>query len=281
MTLSVTNAGTQQQPCRRRTCRRDTDARTPATWPSWPSGRSTPATTPSSAACPVTGTLAWSPHSSSGVRSRPARPLSGGVHGAGHDPNVYDAEAMDKIMMDSMKAFPVEQEVRGTRSSSRTSSPTAPRSSTSPRITMGGPPGKFVEAWTYNGVVPGPEIQVEVGDKVRVNFNNETPSRPTSTGTASGSRTTMDGVRRTRRNRPEARENLHLRVQGARGRRSASTTPTTRQIQVPERPVRRVHRRRDAPIPSARRSGIRFPEDSTDGGDHRWCSTTPARSACR
>lgn len=36
-------------------------------------------------------------------------------------------------------------------------------------------PGNFVEAWTYNGVVPGPEIHVEVGDKVRVVLHNDLP----------------------------------------------------------------------------------------------------------
>ncbi len=37
-------------------------------------------------------------------------------------------------------------------------------------------PGKIVEASTYNGTVPAPEIHVEVGDKVRVNFTNELPA---------------------------------------------------------------------------------------------------------
>ncbi len=36
-------------------------------------------------------------------------------------------------------------------------------------------PGQRVEAWTYNGVVPGPEIRVTEGDKVRVVVTNELP----------------------------------------------------------------------------------------------------------
>jgi FtsP/CotA-like multicopper oxidase with cupredoxin domain len=36
-------------------------------------------------------------------------------------------------------------------------------------------PGKFVEAYTYNGTVPGPEIRVGVGDKVRIVLHNEMP----------------------------------------------------------------------------------------------------------
>ncbi|MDP9354484.1 MAG: multicopper oxidase domain-containing protein [Chloroflexota bacterium] len=36
-------------------------------------------------------------------------------------------------------------------------------------------PGKRVEAWTYNGVVPGPELRVTEGDKVRIEVANELP----------------------------------------------------------------------------------------------------------
>jgi FtsP/CotA-like multicopper oxidase with cupredoxin domain len=36
-------------------------------------------------------------------------------------------------------------------------------------------PGKTVKAWTYNGMVPGPEIKVDVGDKVRVVLTNDLP----------------------------------------------------------------------------------------------------------
>jgi manganese oxidase len=34
-------------------------------------------------------------------------------------------------------------------------------------------PGKFVTGWGYNGVVPGPQIRVREGDRVRVNLKNE------------------------------------------------------------------------------------------------------------
>lgn len=36
-------------------------------------------------------------------------------------------------------------------------------------------PGKIVEAWGYNGQVPGPMIKVDVGDNVRVIVDNELP----------------------------------------------------------------------------------------------------------
>jgi FtsP/CotA-like multicopper oxidase with cupredoxin domain len=36
-------------------------------------------------------------------------------------------------------------------------------------------PGKVVEAWTFNGMVPGPLIEVEVGDRVHFRVTNELP----------------------------------------------------------------------------------------------------------
>lgn len=35
--------------------------------------------------------------------------------------------------------------------------------------------GKTVKAWAYNGVVPGPLIQVNIGDKVRIHLTNKLP----------------------------------------------------------------------------------------------------------
>jgi len=36
-------------------------------------------------------------------------------------------------------------------------------------------PGRFVEAWAYNGMVPGPWIRADVGDNLRFEFTNNTP----------------------------------------------------------------------------------------------------------
>ena len=36
-------------------------------------------------------------------------------------------------------------------------------------------PGRIVDAWTHNGIVPGPTIKVDVGDKVRLVVHNELP----------------------------------------------------------------------------------------------------------
>lgn len=36
-------------------------------------------------------------------------------------------------------------------------------------------PGKFVDGWSYNGLIPGPVIHVNVGDKVRMVLKNDLP----------------------------------------------------------------------------------------------------------
>ncbi len=40
-------------------------------------------------------------------------------------------------------------------------------------------PGTTVKAWTYNGIMPGPEIRVTEGDRVRVTLTNELPTGTT------------------------------------------------------------------------------------------------------
>jgi FtsP/CotA-like multicopper oxidase with cupredoxin domain len=40
-------------------------------------------------------------------------------------------------------------------------------------------PGKFVEAWGYNGMVPGPELRAEVGDRVQIVLHNQLPAPTT------------------------------------------------------------------------------------------------------
>jgi FtsP/CotA-like multicopper oxidase with cupredoxin domain len=40
-------------------------------------------------------------------------------------------------------------------------------------------PGKFVEAWGYNGMVPGPQLRAELGDRVRIILHNHLPAPTT------------------------------------------------------------------------------------------------------
>jgi FtsP/CotA-like multicopper oxidase with cupredoxin domain len=88
-----------------------------------------------------------------------------------------DFEHMDAMMRDRTKAFPAKTAGTGAQL-------------LAPRVLGDGTkefrlvtkivkwevePGKVVEAWTYNGTVPGPTIKVAVGDKVRIVVDNELP----------------------------------------------------------------------------------------------------------
>lgn len=101
---------------------------------------------------------------------------AGGHGGHGADGG-YDAEVMDAKMVESMLAFPAATEGMGNQI-------------LEPEILADGTkrfvleasiidwevsPGEFVEAWAYNGQVPGPQIIVDVDDKVEVEFTNNTP----------------------------------------------------------------------------------------------------------
>src|SRR5437667_3033347 len=50
-------------------------------------------------------------------------------------------------------------------------------------------PGRTVDLWGYNGSAPGPTIQVNQGDRVRIIVDNHLPEAHRCTGTASKSRT--------------------------------------------------------------------------------------------
>ena len=88
-----------------------------------------------------------------------------------------DYAALDAAMEESMAAFPAETEGSGNQM-------------LEPEILADGTkrfeltaaitpwevePGKFVDAWTYNGMVPGPWIKLAVGDRVEVHVQNDLP----------------------------------------------------------------------------------------------------------
>ena len=89
-----------------------------------------------------------------------------------------DYAAIDMAMTESILAFPAATEGMGNQPLEPTRSwPTAPSSSTSPPRSRRGRSSRasLVEAWTYNGQVPGPAIRVDVGDRVPVVLHNELP----------------------------------------------------------------------------------------------------------
>ncbi len=102
-----------------------------------------------------------------------ADPAAGGEHGED-----TDWAALDAAMTESILAFPAETETHGNQ-------PLEPE-----EIREDGTkvfrlvaeifewevePGVFVEGWGYNGQIPGPMIQVDLGDEVEVIVENELP----------------------------------------------------------------------------------------------------------
>ncbi|MDH3192901.1 MAG: multicopper oxidase domain-containing protein [Acidimicrobiia bacterium] len=100
--------------------------------------------------------------------------VAGGGHGEHEDP---DWEALDQAMIDSILAFPAETEGLGNQLLEPTilADGTKEFELTAEIVEWEVEPGKFVEAWTYNGMVPGPAIKVDLGDKVKVIVHNKLP----------------------------------------------------------------------------------------------------------
>lgn len=110
-------------------------------------------------------TAASSDATASGTSDATAAPAS-------QDPRAA-ADAMDAMHEAGVKAFPAKTAGKGNQIMA-------------PRIEQGVKiydikasvikwevePGKLVEAWAYNEVVPGPQIRVRQGDRVRVNLTN-------------------------------------------------------------------------------------------------------------
>jgi FtsP/CotA-like multicopper oxidase with cupredoxin domain len=88
-----------------------------------------------------------------------------------------DWAALDKAMNDSILAFPAETEGLGNVLLEPTvlADGTKEFHLTAAITDWEVEPGRVVQAWTYNGMVPGPMIQLEVGDKVRVVVDNQLP----------------------------------------------------------------------------------------------------------
>ena len=86
------------------------------------------------------------------------------------------ADRMDAMHEKGVKAFPAATKGKGNQ-------PLAPRVEkgvkvfelTARPIKWETEPGKFVDAWAYNEQVPGPQLRVTEGDRVRVVVRNELP----------------------------------------------------------------------------------------------------------
>ena len=113
-------------------------------------------------ATPVAAAAAVDPHS------------MGGAMGASN--TTAAADAMDAMHEKGIKAFPAKTAGKGNQL-------LAPRVEkgvkifdlTAKKIRWETEPGKTVEAWAYNEQIPGPQIRVTQGDRVRLVLHNELP----------------------------------------------------------------------------------------------------------
>lgn len=97
--------------------------------------------------------------------------------GSGDAHEGLTADEMDALMVDSMLAFPAATEGQGNQilEPEILADGTKKFSLTAEVIEWEVSPGEIVEGWAYNGQIPGPQIKVDVGDKVQVEFTNLTP----------------------------------------------------------------------------------------------------------
>ena len=98
----------------------------------------------------------------------------GSTTGAAGSEPLMDQETMDRIMDEVALKFPAATEGHGGEVLEPTilADGTKQFDLTAEIVDWEVEPGKIVQAWTYNGVVPAPEIRVDVGDKVKVVLTN-------------------------------------------------------------------------------------------------------------
>ena len=96
-------------------------------------------------------------------------------HAAGGE---MDYAQMDADMIASFKAFPAKTEGTGNQMLEPTTvlpDGTKQFNLTAKIVDWEVEPGKIVKAWTYNGMVPAPRIQLDVGDTAEFVLKNELP----------------------------------------------------------------------------------------------------------
>ena len=86
------------------------------------------------------------------------------------------ADQMDAMHEKGIKAFPAKSEGKGnTLLAPRVEGGVKVFDLTASVVQWEVEPGRRVEAWTYNGIVPAPQIRVREGDHVRINLKNNLP----------------------------------------------------------------------------------------------------------
>ncbi len=102
---------------------------------------------------------------------------SGSASSGSADSGPIDWKTMDEHMAKRNKSFPAKTEGVGNQELKPKVLPDGTKEFhlTTKVVKWEVEPGKVVEAWTYNGAVPGPIIRVGVGDHVKIVLKNELP----------------------------------------------------------------------------------------------------------
>jgi FtsP/CotA-like multicopper oxidase with cupredoxin domain len=110
-----------------------------------------------------------------------ASPQASASSTAADDMSHSDWRAMDEAMAKRDKSFPAATKGQGGQELTPKVLPDGTKefSMTAKPVKWEIEPGKVVDAWAFNGMVPGPTIRANVGDKLRILVKNELPE-PTS-----------------------------------------------------------------------------------------------------
>lgn len=100
-----------------------------------------------------------------------------GEGAAAHDHDAITNDEIDAMMAERTLAFPAETEGEGAVEIEPTVLPDGTKEweLTTSIVDWEVEPGKIVEGWTYNGMIPGPTLRADVGDNVRIVLQNELP----------------------------------------------------------------------------------------------------------
>ncbi|HET7457511.1 MAG TPA: copper oxidase [Gemmatimonadaceae bacterium] len=135
------------------------------------------AATALAAACKPADSKAQAPsgHGGGSVHDSDQSGGSMAAHPVTPDPRA-NADAMDAMHEKGIKAFPAKTEGKGNQlMQPRVEKGVKVYELTAKELQWEASPGNKVKAWAYNGQVPGPQIRVREGDRVRVVLKNELP----------------------------------------------------------------------------------------------------------
>ena len=188
------------------------------------------------------------------------------------------AAMMDKLMVDSMLAYPAETEGVGNQLLDYRVMPDGTKQFelTAAVTPWEVSPGKFVDAWAYNGMVPGPTIKVDVGDKVRVIVHNETPMGTDIHWHGIMVPNEQDGVSPYTQEPIATGDSYTYEFTADHQAIGDVPRPHPWQVSVPNGMFARVRRRRQPdPVRHAPSPVSPSPRISSPPSRCRWCSTTP------